>query len=179
MEGARPRRRFAWIALGIVVIAVALCWSLFWWLLAVFVSTFAGDAGGWLFVYLALAAGVLLFALGVGLVLGRRPGGWGWFVVGGYAVLLFAVPVGLLFDEDAGDPAVDRAVERQLVGRRGVEDVHADCEKVDDNPDGTEWFVCSVESPLDVDSCSADVSRAGDGTVVARVHDCLSEEIAP
>ena len=129
-----------------------------------------GSTSGWVIASVGLAAGVLVFVLGITLVRGRQPSRLGWLGVGGAMVALLVLPVGSWLGDREAAP-VNRAVERVYMEAKGLEDVKADCGRLEDNPNGTESWICDVEAAFDYDVCFADVTR-NKGLIRARVHGC-------
>lgn len=177
VEDSPQRRRIGSVALGIVAIVASILWTLLWGTLALLAAAFGGDTSGAVMTSVALALGVLVFVAGVIFVRGRPPSRLGWFAVGGGVLALFALPASSWLEDREAAP-VNRAVQQEYMKRSGVENVKADCGRLEDNRDGSESWICDVETPVDYDVCFADISRK-QGLVAAKVHGCLNEDVKP
>ena len=170
--------RITTVALGVFLIVVSVLWALFWGAVASLVSTFGGSDGGWVLISGALVLGILVFVLGVSLVRGRNPSGRVWLVWGA----LILAPLALLFhvfEDDHGASEVNSAVERTYVKRSHVRRANADCAYIEQNPDDSEFWVCTVETfgPSDYDVCNVDIRRFQAGNIKVRIYYCVNDDV--
>jgi len=170
VEGSRHRLRGGHVALGIAAIVASVLWTLFWAVLALAASTLGGSTSGWLIVSAALALGVLVFVFGLSLLRGRPPNRLGWISVGAIVLALLVLPASSWFEDREADP-VNQAVERVYMEGSGLENVSADCDRLEDNRDGSESWICDFGLEADYDVCLADIRRER-GLVAAKVHGC-------
>ena len=70
---------------------------------------------------------------------------------------------------------VNRAVSRLYMERNGVRSVEADCDRLDDNPDGSESWICDMGFAADNDLCQARVSGRDD-LLATDIDFCLSDD---
>lgn len=166
------RMRTGPVALGVVAIIASVLWTLLWGALALAASAFGGDTSGWVIVSAALAFGVLVFVLGVSLVRGRPPSGWGWLAVAGTVLALFALPLSS-WSDDRSTQRFNRPAERAYAEHSGQTDVKADCDLLWTNPDGSERVECIFESSAVYDICDVSVTTER-GVVTADIGDCLN-----
>jgi hypothetical protein len=174
MEASAKRRgRAVPVALGIIAIIVAVLWVLFWGAVVLAAWAFGGDdATGWVIVGVSLVAGVLVFVLGVSLVRGRRPSRVGWSFVVLAVLAVLAMPVDAALDDEEAAP-VNLAVQRAYMQRSGLGEVEADCDMVFENPDGSEFWECIMESATHYDICEVDIRRER-GPIAATIGDCVN-----
>jgi hypothetical protein len=156
-----------------VIVASAL-WTLLWGLLALVAWTLGGDTTGWVVASVALAFGVLAFVLGVSLVRGRPPSRMGWLVTAGASLAVFLLPVDSYLEDREAAP-VNRAVARVYMERNGLNDVEADCDRLEDNSDGSQAWICDMGFAADYDVCEARVRRK-DELLATDIDFCLSDE---
>ncbi|HEX2495200.1 MAG TPA: hypothetical protein VHK46_00050 [Gaiellaceae bacterium] len=161
-------------ALGILVIVASALWTLLWGLLALVAWTLGGDTTGWVVASVALAFGVLAFVLGVSLVRGRPPSRMGWLVTAGASLAVFLLPVDSYLEDREAAP-VNRAVARVYMERNGLNDVEADCDRLEDNSDGSQAWICDMGFAADYDVCEARVRRK-DELLATDIDFCLSDE---
>lgn len=168
------------ISLGLCVLVGAALWTLVWGLVALLVfseietggevATFAGVSG-------AVALGLVGIVLGAALARGRYPSSRTWLVLGASIVVLAVLPATGRLSDDHGASSVNPAVERTYVQRSDVRGASADCSYVEENANGSEYWICDVETrPLDWDTCNVDVRRLGAGRARARISYCLSDD---
>lgn len=157
------------------MIIASVLWTLFWAVVALAASAFGSDVtSGWVLVSIALALGVLAFVLGVSLVRGRQPSRMGWLAAGGALLALLALPVDSYLGDREAAP-VNRAVSREYMERSGLKDVEAHCDRLEDNPDGSQSWICEMGFAADYDVCQARVTRRAE-PLVADIDFCLSDD---
>jgi hypothetical protein len=147
---------------------------MFWVVVAALADTFRADIFGWVIISSTLATGVLLFAVGVSMTRGRYPTSRGWLVWSAVILAPFAL---LLFQDDHGAPEVNTTVERAYMVRSDVQRANADCSYVEKNKDGSEWWVCDMETPLDYDTCNVDVTKSQAASAKVMITYCLNDDL--
>jgi hypothetical protein len=177
VEASRQRRRGGLVALGIAAIVASLLWTLLWVVVALLASALGGSTSGWLICSAALALGVFVFVFGLSLVRGRPPNRLGWVAVGVIVLALIVLPARSWFEDREAGP-VNRAVERAYMESSGLENVTADCDRLEDNRDGSESWICDFGFEADYDVCFADIRRER-GLVAAEVHGCTNGSFKP
>ena len=128
-------------------------WTLLWGLLALVAWTLAATRpGGWSRALRWRSA--CLRVLGVSLVRGRPPTRVEWLVTAGASLAVFVLPVDSYLEDREAAP-VNRAVARVYMERNGLNDVEADCDRLEDNSDGSQSWICEMGFTADYDVCEA------------------------
>lgn len=156
------------------MIVASVLWTLLWGLLALAASTFGGDTTGWVVASVALALGVLVFVLGVSLVRGRPPSRTGWLVTAGASLAVFVLPVDSYLEDREAAP-VNRSVGRVYMERSGLKGVEADCDRLEDNSDGSQSWICEMGLAADYDVCQARIRKKGK-LLATDIDFCLSDD---
>jgi hypothetical protein len=139
-------------------------------------DTYGTDRNGWVIVGAALSVGVLGVVLGINVARGRKPSRRAWLAWSSVILAPFALL--LLLQDDHGAAGVNSIMERTYVQRGHVRGASADCAYAEKNDDGSEWWVCDVETrgPYDLDTCNIDVSRSTAGSRIVRITYCLNDD---
>jgi hypothetical protein len=168
---SQPSKRTGSVVLGIVSIIVSVLWTLLWGAVALAGAAFGSDTQGWVIVSVALAFGLLGFVGGVAIVRGRSLSRWAWVGVAAGLLALLALPLASWAEDRAASP-VNHAVEQAYMKGSLLTNVEADCDKINENPDGSEDWDCALSSPTETDICSAEVRRR-EGSVTVDVYNCI------
>ncbi|MDP9225232.1 MAG: hypothetical protein M3P18_15580 [Actinomycetota bacterium] len=162
--------------LGVCLVVGSVLWALSWGVIALLADTYGSDLQAWVIVGAALSVGVLGVVLGINVARHRNMSRRTWLAWSIVILVPFALP---LLHDDHGASGVNPMVERAYVRRGHVRAASADCSYAERNDDGSEWWVCDVETrgPYDSDLCNIDVSRSTTGSRIVRIQSCLNDDI--
>jgi hypothetical protein len=160
---------------GVCLMIGSVLWALFWGVVALLGDTSASDRESWVIVGAALSVGVLGVVLGINVARKKNPSRRAWLA---WTVVIVAPFALALLQDDHGASGVNSMVERSYVLRGHVRGANADCSYAERNKDGSESWVCDLETrgPDDLDTCNVDFSRSTAGNRVVRITSCLNDD---